>query len=361
MPICLISAMAACADGYTVPSRLTEATTGTRRPLVRTPRQIDQDEPLDPRRLELRAGHGDGRAAGLADDRKRRCTDGVRDAEHVARVVAPAVRARAGHLAAAAAAQVDRHELQCVAGEPFGEAVEAAQVRRQTGHAHHRWRIRGTPPPHPKPSGRKRDVGVLVSHGLLRHAGTLPLRVGPSEDSPAMSAERRADAVRPDRRLAIELESLCHRIKRVRFLVPGLPPILPSSAPPYLAAGKYDGSCSPGRVACRLSHQAVPASGSVDRPGRACSPAGGRAPSASTPSLRYWSAWSRRTGALHQFSYGRSRPCLPRPPRPVGGCRRPGPRCALVPAPAPVQGPTAPGAAFSAWRTRQSRGGLRRT
>ena len=29
MPICLISAMAACADGYTVPSRLTEATTGT--------------------------------------------------------------------------------------------------------------------------------------------------------------------------------------------------------------------------------------------------------------------------------------------------------------------------------------------
>ena len=29
MPICLTSAMAACADGYTVPSRLTEATTGT--------------------------------------------------------------------------------------------------------------------------------------------------------------------------------------------------------------------------------------------------------------------------------------------------------------------------------------------
>jgi hypothetical protein len=28
MPICLISAMAACADGYTVPSRLTEASTG---------------------------------------------------------------------------------------------------------------------------------------------------------------------------------------------------------------------------------------------------------------------------------------------------------------------------------------------
>ena len=29
MPICLISAMAACADGYTAPSRRTEATTGT--------------------------------------------------------------------------------------------------------------------------------------------------------------------------------------------------------------------------------------------------------------------------------------------------------------------------------------------
>ena len=77
--------------------------------------------------------------------------------------------------AAAAAAQVDRHELQGVAGEPFGEAVEAAQVRRQTGHAYHRCRIGGTPPPHPKPSGRKRDVRVLVSHRLQRHAGT-PLR-----------------------------------------------------------------------------------------------------------------------------------------------------------------------------------------
>ena len=29
MPICLISAMAACADGYTAPSRLTDAATGT--------------------------------------------------------------------------------------------------------------------------------------------------------------------------------------------------------------------------------------------------------------------------------------------------------------------------------------------
>ena len=165
--------MAACADGYTVPSRAHRGDHGHPRPLVRTPRQIDQDEPLDPRRLELRAGHGDGRTAGLADDRKRRCTDGVRDAEHVARVVAPAVGARAGRLAAAAAAQVDRHELQCVAGEPFGEAVEAAQVRRQAGHAQHRWRIRGTPSPHPEPSGLERDVGVLVSHGLLRHVGTL--------------------------------------------------------------------------------------------------------------------------------------------------------------------------------------------
>jgi len=101
------------------------------------------------------------------------CADGVRDAEHVARVVARAVRARSGHLAAPAAAQVDRHQLQRVAGEPFGEAVEAAQVRRQAGHAHHRWRIRGTPPPHPKPSGRERDVAVLVSHGVVRHVGTL--------------------------------------------------------------------------------------------------------------------------------------------------------------------------------------------
>ena len=160
------------------------------RPLVRTARQIDQDEPLDPRRLELRAGHGDGRAAGLADDRKRRCADGVRDGEHVARVVAPAVGAGAGHLAAAAAAQVHRHQLPCVAGEPFGEAVEAAQVRRQARHAHHRWRIRGTPPPHPEPPGLERDVAVLVSRGLLRHVSAL-LCVGPPEDSPAMSAERR--------------------------------------------------------------------------------------------------------------------------------------------------------------------------
>src|SRR5271167_318838 len=143
MPICLISAMAACADGYTVPSRLTEATTGT-----------------------------PARWSGLPA-RSTSTSRPTRDAEHVARVAAPAVRARAGHLAAAAAAQVDRHQLQGVAGEPFGEAVEAAQVRRQAGHAHHRWRIRGAPPPHPKPSGLKRDVGVLVSHGLLRHVGTL--------------------------------------------------------------------------------------------------------------------------------------------------------------------------------------------
>ena len=105
--------------------------------------------------------------------------NGVRDAEHVARVVAPAVGARAGHLAATAAAQVDRHQLQCVASEPFGEAVEAAQVRRQTGHAYHRWRTRGTPPPHPEPSGLQRDVAVLVSHGLLRHVGTLPCASAP--------------------------------------------------------------------------------------------------------------------------------------------------------------------------------------
>ena len=59
------------------------------------------------------------------------------------------------------------------AGEPFGEAVEAAQVRRQAGHAHHRWRIRGTPPPYPEPAGLERDVGVLVSHGLLHHVGAL--------------------------------------------------------------------------------------------------------------------------------------------------------------------------------------------
>jgi uncharacterized protein len=52
---------------------------GRRRPLVGTGRQIDQDKPLDARRLELRADHGDGRAAGLADDRKRRRPDGVRD------------------------------------------------------------------------------------------------------------------------------------------------------------------------------------------------------------------------------------------------------------------------------------------
>ena len=103
---------------------------GHRGPLVSTARQIDEYEPLHPRRVEMRAGHGDGRTAGLADDRKRRRTDGVREVEHVASVVAPAISARAGDLAAAAAAQVDRHELQRVAGETFGEAVEAAQVRR---------------------------------------------------------------------------------------------------------------------------------------------------------------------------------------------------------------------------------------
>jgi hypothetical protein len=117
---------------------------GTPRTLVRTAREIDQHEPLDPRRLELRAGHGDGRAAGLADDRKRRGPDCVRDVEHVAGMVAPAVGARAGHLAAAAAAHIDRHQLQRVAREPFGEAIEAAQVRHYTGHAQDRWRIRGT-------------------------------------------------------------------------------------------------------------------------------------------------------------------------------------------------------------------------
>ena len=42
---------------------------GHRCPLIRTARQIDEYEPLDPRRLELCAGHGDGCTAGLADDR----------------------------------------------------------------------------------------------------------------------------------------------------------------------------------------------------------------------------------------------------------------------------------------------------
>ena len=181
--------MAACADGYTVPSLAHRGDHRHRRALVRTAHEIDECKPLDPRRVEMRAGHSDGRAAGLADDRKRRCTDGVRDAEYVARVVAPAVGAHAGHLAAAAAAQVDRHELLCVVGEPFGEAVEAAQVRRQTGHAQHRWRIPGAPPPYPEPPGLEWDVEVLIFHGLLTHAGT-PLHVGPPEDSPAMSAHR---------------------------------------------------------------------------------------------------------------------------------------------------------------------------
>ena len=95
---------------------------------------------------------------------------------------APVVPVRVGHLAAATAAQVDRRPLQHV--QPAGRSARrsnrhsSANGRLRTP----RRRIRGTPPPHPKPSGCERPPQSSSATACCVMWAP-PLRVGPIQGS----------------------------------------------------------------------------------------------------------------------------------------------------------------------------------